>query len=250
MGNQVKPMTKTARRPGTPGDSNAPAQSPRKQLMENEVLEHATRLFRERGFAGTSLQDIAESMGLKRPALYYYFKSKDALLDRLIDEATSAPAQDLEAIGDRRDLDAAARLHAMACCIIDWVAGHTDIFLLMVKSEADLCPASAQRFNNGRRGALEAVRKVIEDGGKSGEFRTVDPQIAALGVWGICNWVAWWYSPEASQPIETIASQLADMAVSSLQRPEERGSKLTNPRDVITALRDDLDRLNDLLTSG
>jgi len=164
-------------------------------------------------------------------------------------EATSGPALDLKAIGARTDLDVAERLHAIACRIIMWVVNHTDMFLLMVKSESDLSPASAKKFNEGRREALDVVTAVIDEGVESGEFRPVDPHIAAFGVWGICNWVAWWYQPEGSDPVETIADQLADMAVSSLQRPEQRRRNVTSPRDAVAALREDLDRLEQVLRS-
>ena len=58
--------------------------STRRELVENEMYEHAARLFAERGFAGTSLQDVADAMGVTRPALYYYVKSKDELLSKLV----------------------------------------------------------------------------------------------------------------------------------------------------------------------
>ncbi|MEV7043896.1 TetR/AcrR family transcriptional regulator [Amycolatopsis sp. NPDC051061] len=176
----------------------APA-SRRKQLMENEVLEHATRLFAERGFAGTSLQDVAGSMGLKRPALYYYFKSKDEVLDRLIVEETNGPAEDLKAIGERADPDAAERLHTMAHWLVHWIVSHRERILLLVKSESDLSPDSTEKFRNGRRTTFEAVRPVIADGIASGEFQPVEPHIATFGVLGICNWAASWQSRPARQ---------------------------------------------------
>jgi AcrR family transcriptional regulator len=215
--------------------------------MENEVLEHATRLFAEKGFAGTSLQDVAESMGLKRPALYYYFKSKDDLLDRLIADATSGPAQQLKAIAERSDLNATQRLHAIAHASVRWIVTHTDRFLLLVKSESELSPASAKRFNAGRRDAAEIVKSVIEDGIESGEFRPVNSRVAAFGVFGICNWAAWWYQPNGPESIDSIADQLADMVVAGLRRPGSRGLNPLNPRSAVAALREDLDRLEQAL---
>lgn len=66
--------------------------SVRRDLVENEIYDHAARLFAERGFAGTSLQDVADAMGLTRSALYYYVKNKDELLARLVSEITEVPA--------------------------------------------------------------------------------------------------------------------------------------------------------------
>ena len=233
-----------------PGPGDTAASATRRHLMENEVLEHATRLFAERGFAGTTLQDVAESMGLKRPALYYYFKSKEALLDRLISEATTSPAQDLAAIGRRTDQDATERLHAMACHMVTWVATHTDRFLLLVKSESDLSPEAAALFNSGRRAALDTVTAVIDEGIAAGQFRAVDSHVASLGVWGICNWVAWWFRSDGARSIDSVANQLADMAVASLQKPGDQTRRALSPAEALTAVRDDLDRLEQVLGSG
>ena len=50
------------------------------------MLDAARALFAERGFAATSLQDIADAMGVRKANVYYYFKTKAAILDALLDE--------------------------------------------------------------------------------------------------------------------------------------------------------------------
>lgn len=247
MAGEAEVVRTPGKRPAGARPGGSSAGSRRKQLMENEILDQATRLFAERGFNGTSLQDVADAMGLKRPALYYYFKSKDALLDRLIMEATSGPAHDLHEIAGRSELDVATRLHLSARHIVVWVTHNRDRFLLLVKSESDLSPASAKKFNEGRRAALEAVRSVIEEGIASGHFRPVDPQVAAFGVWGICNWAAWWYRPDGRTPVDVIADQLAEMAVASLQRAERRDNATVSPHAALAALRDQIDQLEQAL---
>jgi AcrR family transcriptional regulator len=242
MPNRTNPAKKA-----TPKDEPTNAGSPRKQLMENEVLEHATRLFAERGFAGTSLQDVANSMGLKRPALYYYFKSKDDLLDRLIVEGVSGPAHDLKLIAEQTELSPAERLHAITRQNLRWVLTHTDRFLLLVKSEAELSPASAKKFRAGSREAIDTVTAVIEEGIAAGQFRPVNARVAALGVFGISNWAAWWYQPGGSDSVETIADQLADLALASVQQPEQGQRHALSPRNALALLRQDLDLLEQSL---
>ncbi|MFC5676008.1 TetR/AcrR family transcriptional regulator [Aeromicrobium endophyticum] len=244
-------MASDSQRPKTPStpraaQPTAAAATPRKQLMENEVLEHATRLFAERGFSGTSLQDIATSMGLKRPALYYYFKSKDELLDRLIVEGVNGPAHELAAIAKRSDLGPAERLHAITRQNVKWVLTHTDLFLLLVKSESELSPASAKKFNAGRRDAADMVAAVIEEGVAAGELRPVNTRVAALSVFGISNWTAWWFQP-GGDSIDSVADQVADMALASLQQSDLAERQAMSPRRAIAALRQDLDRLEQTL---
>lgn len=228
-------------------DESTSAGSPRKQLMENEVLEHATRLFAERGFAGTSLQDVATSMGLKRPALYYYFKSKDDLLDRLIVEGVSGPTHELKVIAERTDMSPAERLHAITRQNLKWVLTHIDRFRLLVKSEAELSPASAKKFKASSREAIDTVTAVIEEGIAAGQFRAVNARVAALGVFGISNWAAWWYQPGGPDSVETIADQLADLALASVHQPEQGRRNVLSSRDALSLLRQDLDVLEQSL---
>src|SRR6476646_8925471 len=82
-------------------------------LVENQILTEATRLFAERGFAATSLRDIADAAGMTRPALYHYFANKEAMLARLVSDLTLAPAAELSELGRLPGMRAAERLHAM-----------------------------------------------------------------------------------------------------------------------------------------
>lgn len=248
MATNPTPAKKSARRKTSAADQDSPTTSTRKQLMENEVLEHATRLFAERGFAGTSLQDVANSMGLKRPALYYYFKSKEDLLDRLIAEGVTGPAQDLKRIAEQSDLSPAERLHAIARQNVRWVLTHVDRFLLIVKSEAELSAANAKTFKASSRAAIDTVTEVIEEGIQSGHFRPLHARTAALGVFGTTNWAAWWYQPDGPETIESIADQLADLALASVQRAQEASDTAMSPTKALTLLREDLDRLEQALS--
>ena len=71
------------------------AATARHGLVEHEIYERAIRLFADRGFAGTSLQDIADALGITRPALYYYVKSKDELLAKLAADVAGGSAASL-----------------------------------------------------------------------------------------------------------------------------------------------------------
>ena len=96
------------------GGKPAGATTARRELVENEIYEHAIRLFAERGFAGTSLQDIADALGITRPALYYYVKSKDELLAKLAADVAGGSAAQIAELAARPDLDAAGKLREIA----------------------------------------------------------------------------------------------------------------------------------------
>jgi AcrR family transcriptional regulator len=220
--------------------------STRRGLVQQEIYEQATRLFAERGFAGTSFQDIADAVGLTRPALYHYVKNKDELLAKLVAEITEDAAADIAAEAARQDQDAAQQIHSIVAATVRRQGEHAARFRLLVRSEADLPAGIAAKHAAARRSVLRSIAGVIGAGVKTGVFREVDPRVAALGVLGICNWVAWWYQPGGHDDLAKICGELADLAVAGLRRRDD-GKLAQSPAEAIGIVREDLDRLERLL---
>jgi AcrR family transcriptional regulator len=223
------------------------ANTARRELVENELYEHATRLFGERGFAGTSLQDIADAMGITRPALYYYVKSKDELLAKLVTEVTNGPLNELTALTARADLDPVGKLRGIVEVIVGRRANQPARFRLLIRSEADLPAELTTAYDESRRAVLTTIAGVIEEGTRAGRFRPVDSRVAALGVLGMCNWVAWWFRPGGRDSVAAVTEQLADMAVGSLQRPDQQILEGGGPAAALKMLRQDIDHLERIL---
>jgi len=74
-------------------------------------------------------------------------------------------------------------------------------------------------------------------------LRPVDERIAALAIIGMCNWSAWWYSPDSSRPRKIIAEQMADLAVAALARGAHRAPEVNGVSGAMALLREDLDYL-------
>jgi AcrR family transcriptional regulator len=227
--------------------SSAPEGRPhaRRDLVEAQILEHATRLFAERGFAATSLQDIAEATGLTRPALYHYVRNKDDLLSRLVEELTEGPAEELHRINADTDRAPVDRLRDMAHAVALRIARSPERFRLLIRSEAELPESLADVYTRGRRRVLREFTSVIEEGISLGQLRPVDSRVAALGIIGMCNWVAWWHRP--GQGDDTVAGQLAEMALASLAEADHRAVEGEGPARAVSLLRQDLDYLERLL---
>ncbi len=235
-------------RPAEPAEARTGrASNARRELVENELYEHATRLFAERGFAGTSLQDIADALGITRPALYYYVRSKDELLAKLVTEVTDGPLEELTALVARPELDAVQRLRGVVEVIVRRRATQPARFRLLIRSEAELPDELTSAYDASRRAVLRTIAGVVEDGARAGVFRPVDSRVAALGVLGMCNWVAWWFHPGGHQTADAVVEQLADMAVAALQRADHRMPDGDGPAAAVKMLRQDLDHLERVL---
>jgi len=218
----------------------------RRELVENELYEHATRLFAERGFAGTSLQDIADALGITRPALYYYVKSKDELLAKLVTEVTNGPLDELNALVAADD-DPERLLRGIVGVIVGRRATQPERFRLLIRSEAELPAELTSAYDEGRRAVLKVIAGVVEAGVRAGRFRPVDARVAALGVLGMCNWVAWWFHPGGKDTADAVTAQLADMAVGALARPDHQVPEAEGPAAALKLLRQDLDHLERIL---
>lgn len=219
----------------------------RKALVESQIVERATQLFAERGFAGTSLQDVADAMGLTRPALYHYFSSKEDLLSRLVSDATEGPAEELREIRCRVGAPVTERLHAMATAIALLQASHPARFRALIRSEAELPQPLTRTYQEGRRRVLREFTAVIDEGVRSGELRSVDPRTAALGVIGLCNWVAWWHHPTGEQADRDVARAMADMAVAAVASTDDRAVEGDGAARALRLLKDDVAALERLL---
>jgi AcrR family transcriptional regulator len=218
----------------------------RRALVEQEIFEQATRLFAERGYAGTSFQDIADAVGLTRPALYHYVKSKDDLLARLVAEVTVVAATDIAKIAKHTELSATQRVRDIVQLLSRRQGEQGERFRLLLRSEADLPESVADSYTKNRRAVLRSLTEVIEQGMGHGEFRPATPTIAALGTLGIINWVAWWYHPGSRYDLDTVCTELAELAVHGLSAEPGR-PPATTPLDVVGSLRREIDRLEDLI---
>jgi AcrR family transcriptional regulator len=241
---------KASTAPPPPADRNggkpAGTTTARRELVENEIYEHAIRLFAERGFAGTSLQDIADALGITRPALYYYVKSKDELLAKLAADVAGGSAAQIAELAARPDLDAVGKLREIARLTVVRQATQPERFRLLIRSEAELPPELSDAYDASRRAVLKTVTGVIEEGIRAGRFRPVDARVAALAVMGMCNWVAWWFRPGRNS-VDAVADQLADMAIGTVQRPDHRTPGGEGPAAALKLLRQDLDYLERIL---
>src|SRR3954465_7489134 len=92
------------------------------EALRNAILDAAARLFLERGSAGTSMQDIAEALGVTRTAVYYYFKNKDEILVTFAERIVLTAKAFTEKLATRTDLDPVDTLRQL-------VEHHTSLIL-------------------------------------------------------------------------------------------------------------------------
>lgn len=219
----------------------------RRNLVEAEILERAAQVFSERGYGATSLQDIAADLGLSRSSLYHYFPNKEHLLTRLVSDLVTSSEVALRHMKEADASDPASALREAVGALLGPILEAPNRFRLLLTVEAELPAPIAERWRETRRSIVAEVSGLIRDGIEAGQFRPVDEQVATFTVLGMCNWVAWWPSRQR-QDVETLQHEIADIAVAGLAATADVQAPRT-PRAAIKAARDQLDRLEVLVSS-
>lgn len=211
----------------------------RRTLVSNELLDHAARLFSERGFAGTSLQDIADAMGVSRPSIYTYVRNKEELLAELVHDVLDPTVRVLEEAHARTDASAEERLADAVRGMVVHNCRNTRRFRLLDRSEPHLSPELAAQHRDSRRRVLALLVGLVDDAVDEGAVRPLPARTVALSVLGMTNWIAWWYRPEVDGPAEELAVLMVDMALTGLRRTDGRAPG-SGPWSAFAQVKEDL----------
>ncbi|HEV8461070.1 MAG TPA: TetR/AcrR family transcriptional regulator [Gaiellaceae bacterium] len=224
----------------------------RRSLVETRILDEAAALFAERGFAETSLQDVADALGIGRTALYHYIGSKDELLETLVKGLTQVTAESLEQIASEPTLDPLNRLRTAAHTMAARIADSPGKFRLLLVSEGALAEPTASEHARARVRSLNALTRIVEEGVDGGDLRPVDPHLAAFALLGMVNWIAWWYRPEriAGQTPASVADAFADLAVEMLRSDRGIQAGARAVPDLLRILREDIDLLENAIQAS
>jgi AcrR family transcriptional regulator len=185
---------------------------------KRDILRAASEVFRHKGLHATGMREIAAEAGMHAGNLYYYFENKQALLAFCQqDSLTQLQAMAEEVLGSEPRAD--RRLRRL---IVEHVRILNDsIPGSLAHLEVEALEEPWRRDIQRQRDQYEnAYRHVIQEGVKSGIFRSADAKVAALMVLGALNWTVKWYQPEGSRTAEDIGEEFADLLVRGLQAEE------------------------------
>ena len=196
----------------------APPRAPRTArdaTREGEILTAAARIFREKGYHGTSVRDIAEAVGLLKGSLYHYIRSKEQLLAKLFEGSLGDTIVELESIA-ARDASATERLRDMVRVYVMSVTANLDAVGIYLREWRSLPAPELARVRARRRTMRRLFEDVISEGIRRKELPATDSKIAALAIIGMCNWTYEWYRPRGRLTPAALADELAERAFASV----------------------------------
>lgn len=185
-----------------------------------QMVRAATVLFKQKGFAATTLSDVAEAVGVDRASLYYYVDNKAELLQEAVSGVTTQNLENMQALLTS-DLDPPERIEALFLNALR--SFHENYPQVFVYIQEDMTRLGARKDRWARemldqtRGFERAMIELIGDGVRRGWFRDdLDAEIVAQALWGMINWTHRWYKPEAHDP-DVVARNFAAVVLGGLR---------------------------------
>lgn len=198
-----------------------PALRKRYDDRQREVLDACARVFAERGYHGTSIDDLIAATGLARGGLYHYIGSKSEALFRILDDLMGPLLERATAAveGPHAPPSAVDRLRALTRVWVRQVESHRDHVAVFEQERRTLEAEPVWERVRGDRRAFEALLvRILEQGVRDGELAVADPQLAALALLGMVNHAALWFVPGGRLDADEVADGFVDLLLDGVRR--------------------------------
>lgn len=198
---------------------------PREALVDSrqEILRTAARLFQQRGYDATSMNDVAGALKLSKGGLYHHFQSKDEILFEIMNHAMEITEERVLA-PVRTIQDPQERLRTLIRLHIEVVLSPRDREITVMLHENHPLPPTLRRRINARKKEYvhfvenliaevqrEAQKEAPRESQRGHSGGGVSPRAAAFALLGMINWIYQWYKPEGNLQTQNLAPQFTNL---------------------------------------
>src|SRR5580700_9130023 len=191
----------------------------RKEDRTAHIYRVAAEIMCRKGYEATSMNDIAEAVGLTKAGLYHYIRGKEDLLFQImsygmdmVDQDVMAPAKE---VGDASD-----RLRTIIARHSKRVLEVGGAVSILLDEMYALTPAHRRAIKARKRAYFDLVRETLEQLSAEGKLRNVSPTVATFSLFGMISWVSRWYRKDGKLTAEQILSDFLEIAINSVVTQE------------------------------
>jgi TetR/AcrR family transcriptional regulator len=187
-----------------------PSRAEQSDMKRKAIIREAARVFNRRGSHGTTLDDVADRLGVTKAALYRYVDNKNDLLFACHEEAMEIANEQL-GIGERQGRTGLEKIRIGMTGYLRVMIGDMGVPVLVLEENA-LAENSARQIIVLRDAFEKRLRGLVEQGIRDGSILPVNPKLAVFMLLGALNWVTKWYSPEGAWTAEQASSAVIELA--------------------------------------
>jgi len=194
------------------------AASPKKR--EQEIIDAAAEIFHRQGYSDTSVQNVADAVGILKGSLYYYIDSKDDLLYRVLLEVHDAAHTILEEVAALDELSPLEKLDAYVRRHVEYNTRNLTKIAVYYHDYKLLTPERRAEIRRQRKLYEDFVEGLIEEAQRRGEVAAdLEPSVLAYCLFGALNSVYTWYRPGGKVSASELADTLARFVLAGVRTP-------------------------------
>ncbi|KAA0120582.1 TetR/AcrR family transcriptional regulator [Mycolicibacterium sp. P9-22] len=186
--------------------TDSPPAESKAQRTRVRILDAAAKVLSVKGYAGTRLTDVAEQAELQAPAIYYYFKSRDDLIEEVmfcgISDMRHYLQDALDALPD--DIDPMDRILAAVATHLQHELELSDYARATIRNSGQIPEHLKDRQKKEEAAYNRIWRSLVKNAAADGHIRSdLDPRLAQALILGALNWAAEWWDPRRNS-VETM----------------------------------------------
>ena len=193
--------------------------------QRERIVAATGRLFRDKGYHGTSMADIGKAVGLEKGSLYTHIAAKQEVLRELVERGAASFLSALAPVA-ASTAPAPLRLRQALRVHLRVVAQHPDLSAVFLQEWRRLEGPDRERVGT-LRDAYEATwRRIVADGVRDGAFRPdVEPRYVALLLLSAGNWAYQWFDPSGPLSSDEVADTFATMILEGIVVSSKAGTQ-------------------------
>ncbi|MFN8341036.1 MAG: TetR/AcrR family transcriptional regulator [Cyclobacteriaceae bacterium] len=185
---------------------------------KEQVIRKAAELFREKGYAASSMRDLAQKLGIEAASLYSHIKSKEEILQNLCFDMASEFRKSLDEV-EKMNVNAGEKLRLGVIGHIQVMAKDLIAAAVFMNEHRHLSQPYLRDFLLLRINYINRFKAIIEAGVAEGVFKdSIDTKLAVMTLFSSLNWLPMWYDPNSNIVPADLGQQLADMLVNGLKK--------------------------------
>jgi TetR/AcrR family transcriptional regulator, cholesterol catabolism regulator len=181
-----------------------------------DILKSAAAAFRRLGYHGATVEQIAAALHMKKGNLYYYFSNKEEILFACHEYSLQRLLGLLDEI-EHTAVSADEKIRRLIVSFVHTILDELHGTALFLDLEA-LSPAHLKTIIVGRDRFDHGMRRILDEGIRTGMFAQTDAKLLSFAILGAVNWIPRWYSPDGPATSQEIADRFADYLIAGLRR--------------------------------
>jgi len=187
------------------------------------LLTCAARTFAEQGYEKASIRQVAQAAGFSLAGPYHYVSCKEELLFFIQYHTFGVLAEELEGILNRPAAPE-SHLKEMVICHVRYLVEHLPELKVCTTELGSLKGKYYQQVLSRRQRYFELTRKILNRLREQDRGARVEPNLAALYLFGMLNWIVMWFDPQRNDPTE-LSESLVDLFLGGYRKASTSGRK-------------------------